>query len=157
LTFPAPIVHGTFRLERTYPASPQRVFQAFADPKKKRRWFADGEGWLVDEYTADFRTGGREITRFRRVGDTRSMVNETLYLEIVPDQRIVFTYTMTVGSTCFSASLSTVEIAPQGSGSTLIFTEQDAFLDGRDARADREQGSAELLERLGAFLTQDWR
>ena len=28
-------VHGTFALERTYPAAPERVYRAFADPKAK--------------------------------------------------------------------------------------------------------------------------
>jgi len=31
--------HATFVIERTYAASPERVFSAFADPKAKARWF----------------------------------------------------------------------------------------------------------------------
>jgi uncharacterized protein YndB with AHSA1/START domain len=34
------VTHSTFVVERTYPASPARVFAAFADPKIKDRWFA---------------------------------------------------------------------------------------------------------------------
>ena len=37
--------HSTFVIERTYPASPQQVFRAFSDPGRKRRWFAEGEGF----------------------------------------------------------------------------------------------------------------
>ena len=40
-----PIVHASFTIERSYAASPARVFAAFADPAQKRRWFAEGEGW----------------------------------------------------------------------------------------------------------------
>ena len=33
------IEHSTFVIERTYGASPARVFQAFADPAAKAQWF----------------------------------------------------------------------------------------------------------------------
>jgi uncharacterized protein YndB with AHSA1/START domain len=36
------IVHSTFVVERTYPASGARVFAAFSNPAIKRRWFAEG-------------------------------------------------------------------------------------------------------------------
>ena len=35
------VIHSTFVIERSYPAKPERVFAAFADPAKKRRWFAE--------------------------------------------------------------------------------------------------------------------
>lgn len=34
------VLHATFTLERTYPATPARVFAAWADPAAKARWFA---------------------------------------------------------------------------------------------------------------------
>ena len=37
------VIHHTFVIERSYAAQPERVFAAFADPAKKRRWFAEGE------------------------------------------------------------------------------------------------------------------
>jgi uncharacterized protein YndB with AHSA1/START domain len=51
------IVHRTFVIERTYPASAARVFAAFSNPATKRRWFAEGEGWQIDEFKVDFRVG----------------------------------------------------------------------------------------------------
>ena len=64
-----PVVHSTFKIEREYPSPPARVSSAFADPATKRRWFAEDEGWEFDEFTLDFRVGGREATRFRFKGD----------------------------------------------------------------------------------------
>src|SRR5205085_9627759 len=63
-----PVVHRTLSVERTYPAPPARVFAAFADPGTKRRWFAEGPGFEVDEFTLDFRVGGFERSCFRFVG-----------------------------------------------------------------------------------------
>jgi hypothetical protein len=34
------VTHDTFVVERSYPASPARVFAAWADPAAKARWFA---------------------------------------------------------------------------------------------------------------------
>ncbi|HEY0737563.1 MAG TPA: SRPBCC family protein [Herpetosiphonaceae bacterium] len=145
------VVHSTFSLERTYPSAPARVFAAFSTQATKRRWFVEGEGWQIDEFSMDFRVGGRETARFR-FGDGPSTSNDTIYLDIVPEQRIVFAYTMTVGERRISSSLATVEIVPADDGTRLIYTEQGAFLDGADQPADREAGCRELLEQLAKEL-----
>lgn len=161
MTKRSPVVHSTFRIERTYPASPSRVFGAFADPATKRRWLVEGEGWDVQEFTLDFRVGGREQSRFRFKGAPppappagTAMGNDTTYQDIVSDERIVFAYTMTVGDRRISASLATVEIAPDGDGTRLTFTEQGAFFEGADGPEMREQGWRALLEALGKELRQ---
>src|SRR5258708_34599529 len=51
-----------------------------------------------------------------------------------------------------SLSLETVEFMPEGAGTRMIFTEQDAFLDGYDNAGQREQGTRDLLDNLGAAL-----
>jgi len=146
-----PVTHATFRVERGYPTPPARVFAAFANPATKRRWFAEGEGWEVDEFTLDFRIGGRETSRFRFRGGP-PMGNDTIFLDIVPERRIVLAYTMTVANTPISVSLATVELAPSGDGTTLIYTEQGAFFDGADKASLREAGCRALLEQLAAEL-----
>lgn len=35
------VIHNTFVIERSYPATPARVFAALSDPAKKRRWMED--------------------------------------------------------------------------------------------------------------------
>ena len=145
------IVHSTFSIERTYPTSVDRVFHAFADQETKRRWFAEGEGWEVDEYTADFRVGGREFSRFRYQGGPE-IINETLYLDIVPKWRIVFAYRMAVADSPISASLATVQFEPVAEGVRVTFTEQGAYFDSPDAPRGREEGSRELFEALAREL-----
>ena len=88
--------HDTFTIERRYPASPARVFASFADQKKKAKWFGCIEGWEVAEHTIDFRVGGREVWRGGPPGGTQHR-NDTVYHDIVADERIVWSYTMSMG------------------------------------------------------------
>ena len=55
------VVHDSFSIERSYPATPQRVFTAWASQTEKDRWFGAGDDFLAvtSEYTLDFRVGGR--------------------------------------------------------------------------------------------------
>lgn len=145
------VVHETIVTERTYDHAPDRVFAAWRDPATKREWFAEGEGWRVEEYELDFRVGGREHGRFRRANGQETC-NETVYLDIVPDRRIVMVYTMAVDGEKISASLGTVEFEASGAGTRLIYTEQAAFFDGADGPSSRKQGWHGLLESLAGAL-----
>ena len=147
------VAHGVFTLERTYPAaSPKRVFAAFASAEGKRHWFtAPAERWSPLERSMDFRVGGLE----RLVGrwDTGLVTRfDATYFDIVPDARIVYAYEMHLDERKISVSLATFEFKPAGSGTRLVMTEQGAFLDGYDDNGSRERGSAELMDKLGAWL-----
>ena len=151
------VTHSTFTIERSYPNTPEQVFAAFADPARKRRWFVEGDGFEIEEFEMDFRVGGVERTRFRIGGNGpvagAVCTNETTYQDIVPDRRVVTAYTMTIGGQRISASLATVELAPAGKGTDLIFTEQGAFFEGADGPQLREKGWRELLGQLEKELT----
>ena len=147
------VVHSTFVIERSYPATPERVFGAFANPATKRRWFVEGDTHQVEHYGMDFRVGGNERAGLRlKAGPVAGMVctSDTTYRDIVPNRRIVFASTMALGEKCISASLSTVEFLPSKTGTDLILTHQSAFFEGADGPEMREAGWRKLLEQLTA-------
>jgi uncharacterized protein YndB with AHSA1/START domain len=142
------VTHATFVVERTYDAAPARVFAAWADPAAKSRWFGG------DEFELDFRVGGRELNRgAMESGQAYSF--EARYQDIVPDQRIVYTYEMQLHGARISVSLGTVQLEPAGDGTRLTYTEQGAYLDGLDTPEQREQGTGALLDALGAELRRE--
>ena len=147
-------IHNTFVINRIYAAAPERVFAAFADTAKKRRWFAESEHHDVEEFTMDFRAGGHEraVYRFKGTSPYTGVVltADGIYLDIVPNKRIVSGSTMAFGGKRISASLVTVELLPADMGTNLICTHQGAFFEGSDGPTIREAGWRKLLEHLSS-------
>jgi uncharacterized protein YndB with AHSA1/START domain len=143
--------HATFVIDRTYDASPARVFAAFADPAVKARWFAGPEEWGPDERTMDFRVGGRETSRGGPKGGPMHAMDGR-YQDIVSGERIVFTYDMHLEDVRISVSLLTMEFEAAGAGTRLRLTEQGVYLDGYDNAGQREEGTRELLSSLDREL-----
>lgn len=147
------VAHSTFVIDRMYSASRERVFSAFSDPAKKRRWFAEGEEFKIESFTMDFRVGGQEQVCFR-LPDGRSCRNDTAYQHILPGRHIVIAYTMTLGDQCISSSQASFEFVLAKDGTNLIFTEQAAFFEGADGPQMREAGWRKLLEQLAEEMAR---
>ena len=62
------------------------------------------------------------------------------------------TFEMHMDDVRISVLVATIELLAEGSGTLLIYTEQGAFLDRHDLPASREEGTIDLLDKLGAEL-----
>lgn len=140
--------HSTFVIERTYNASPQRVFDAWADPVAKAQWFGPPE---KPDYSLDFRVGGREHLTVH-VPDRPTFTMDAVYQDIVPGHRIIHAYDMHMDGVRISVSLATIEVEPHGEGTRLTLTEAGVYLDGHDTPQQREHGTIGLMDALGAFV-----
>ncbi|MFS0868626.1 SRPBCC family protein [Paenibacillus xylanilyticus] len=134
------IIHDTFSLERTYKASPTRVYAAWSNPASKANWFAK-----ADEF--EFRIGGQEIIRG---GEPGGPVYASIFTfqDIVPDHRIVYTATIDMEEKRISVSVITVELKPEGASTKLVYTEQCTFLDGLDSKEAHIEGANDFLDKL---------
>jgi uncharacterized protein YndB with AHSA1/START domain len=143
------VKHSTFTLERTYSASPAQVFAAWADRDTKAKWFAAHDA----AYTLDFRVGGVEAAH-GRTDDGAEIVAESVYHDILTDERIVYTTLLHGRGVLATVSVTTVEFVPEGTGTHLVLTEQGTFLDDQEQPQWREQGTGDWLDALGRELGQ---
>jgi uncharacterized protein YndB with AHSA1/START domain len=145
------IAHHDFTINRTYPYPPQAVFEMFADPAKKHLWFGNVGNIVSEHQVWDFRVGGREQASSVH-GNGVTTTFDAVYADIVPGERIVFTYAMTLDGAPLSGSATSVTFEPVEGGTLLTFTEHGIHLDGLKGGEKREHGSNLLMDMLGAAL-----
>jgi uncharacterized protein YndB with AHSA1/START domain len=134
-------------LKRRIKASPDKVFAAWTDPEKVKRWMGPGEAKALAA-ESDPRTGGR----YRWVMQTPAgEIHDVsgVYREVIPNEKLVFTWAWK--STPERESLVTVEIKPDGDGSLLTLTHEQFF--DADARDRHQQGWNGALDKMEQMFT----
>jgi uncharacterized protein YndB with AHSA1/START domain len=145
--------HATFVIERRFPASVERVFRAWSSPEKKQKWFGCHDEWRTTHFALDFRVDGIETNTVERPDGVKHVFHAR-FLDIVPNERIVYAYAMHVGGRRISASLVTVTFEHDGEKATkMTFTEQVVFLDGHADVAERREGTEAGLANLTTVLS----
>ena len=145
------VAHGTFVIERDLKQPPSRVFAAWAAPKKKSKWFGVPSN---PPQVFEFRPGGRESSS-GQIPNGPTFNFDVTYQDIVPDERILYTYDMHMDGKKISVSLAAIEFAPRGSGTRLKVTEYGLYLDGLDTMEQRRAGTEGLIAQLAAFLDKE--
>jgi uncharacterized protein YndB with AHSA1/START domain len=149
------ITCNTFTIERTLATSVERVFEAFSVANQKARWLAPlddeapGEAFTHAEF--DFKVGGHERFNFVEE-DGRKMRYDATFYDIVPTQRIVYSYEMYSNDSRISISVASIQFLEAANTTTLVWTEQGAFLDGLDTSDLREGGTSWLLDNMAEYL-----
>jgi uncharacterized protein YndB with AHSA1/START domain len=147
------VVHASFSVERSYAAPVARVWQALTDEGAKAKWFGGPPGrWQLLGRHMDVRVGGGERLTGRWEDGVVSTF-DAVYHDVIPNERLLYSYVMHLDDKKISVSLATMELKSEGGAkTTLKLTEQGAFLDGYDDAGSREQGTGHLLDALGASL-----
>jgi uncharacterized protein YndB with AHSA1/START domain len=138
-------VKPSLTLKRRLKATPAQVFRAWTEPEKMKRWMGPEQ---VEPLIAeiDARVGGRYRFAMRAPDGEVHDVSGT-YREVVPDQKLVFTWAWK--STPERESLVTVLLARDGDGTLLTLTHEQFFdADARDRHHHGWSGSLDKLERL---------
>jgi uncharacterized protein YndB with AHSA1/START domain len=145
------VAHATFVIERHLAAPVERVFAAWSNAEKKRSWFACHDDWSTVAWELDFRVDGAETNTVVRPDGIRHTF-KARFLDIVPQQRIVYAYDMHVGDARISVSLVTVVFERDLKKTRMTFTEQVVFLDGHGDLQERREGTEIGLARLDEEL-----
>jgi uncharacterized protein YndB with AHSA1/START domain len=147
------IAHATLVMERTYNATPARVFAAWADVDARRRWSAPADNIRIEYEAADFREGGRDISRCIEPGND-DYVATVNYLDIREDQRIVFAEDVTHANKRVSAALISVELSAKNGATALSLTLQIASFDEAGMEAGYQFGWSAALDNLAKEFDQ---
>lgn len=150
------VVHGSFTVERRYPAPVVKVFKAFADPSLKRSWFAESDTHDIESFESDFHVGGAERLTYRFGSEApfpgATLTSDGVFHDIVDERRIVTSSRMAIEGTPISVALETIEVTREGEETRVTCTFQGVFFEGSDGPMLREQGWRILLDRLGQSL-----
>ena len=135
---------------RTFDAPPSIVFRAWSQPELFRRWWVPKSvaGVSLVSCDMDVRTGGKYRLEFS-AGGSDTMAFYGKYLEVVPNERIVWT-----NDEGEEGAITTVTFEDQGGKTLLVFHE---LYPSSEALEEALQGSAaglpEQLEQLDELLS----
>jgi uncharacterized protein YndB with AHSA1/START domain len=82
----------TLRLERTFDAPPDVVFDAWTNPEVMRRWWRVEEHWKTVEAISDLRIGGDVRVKMHDPTDGEDYGGGGKYTEIDRPNRLAFTW-----------------------------------------------------------------
>jgi hypothetical protein len=82
------------------------------------------------------------------------MTNDTLYLDIVPEERMIHVFYMTMGGKLFTTSQQIIEFSGDEARTRVKLTEQIIYVDGVDHPEDRRRGTEDLFTKLDEYLSQ---
>lgn len=134
-------------IKRRFKAAPAKVFAAWTDPKKVKRWMGPGEVKVLAT-EGDARVGGRFRWLMQAPDGERHDVSG-VYREVVPNEKLVFTWAWK--STPERKSLVTLTFKGDGDG-TLFTMVHEQFFD-EAARDSHNKGWTSAMEKLDKYLT----
>ncbi len=136
-----------FRITRRFEASPERVFDAWLDPARARKWlFTSPETDIAARRVEiDARVGGKWLMTNPCEGVELEGLGE--YLEVDRPRRLVFTFAIPALGP--DADRIVVEIVPDGAGCILTLTHELLPPEYHDATAN---GWGKMFDRLVEVL-----
>jgi uncharacterized protein YndB with AHSA1/START domain len=137
-------------LTRHIKAPAERVFKAWIDGEALRRWFGPRDSVVVGVCEVDARVGGRYRIVMQEPGGEVHRVGGQ-YREIVPNERLVFSWAWESSPERQSVVTVTLRSAPGGTDLTL--THEQLFDDA--VRARHEHGWTGSLGRLAGLFEVD--
>jgi uncharacterized protein YndB with AHSA1/START domain len=146
------LTQPSLTLARRLKASPAQVYAAWTDPEKIVRWFGPAETaeGSVNVMALDVRVGGTFRISFKGSDGEYHEVGGK-YLEVVPDERLVFSWAW--HSTPERESRVTITLKDE-SGVTFLTLQHDKFFD-EPARDGHKRGWTGTLDKLERMFSQN--
>lgn len=146
--------HETIQIERVFDHGCAEVFAAWTTVEAKQQWFVGPPKWVLVERQFDFRVDGRELL-IGLMGGKMKTCFTAHYHDIIPEQRIVYDFSMHLDDKIHSVSLATVLLEAHKAQTKMTYTEQITFLDGTPANGGgraRVTGTQAHFDKLAEWL-----
>jgi uncharacterized protein YndB with AHSA1/START domain len=142
---PKPNEPPALRLSRSFAAPRERVFRAFTAPTQMVKWWGP-KGFTVPACTLDVRVGGAWRTVMRSP-EGKDHIVSGVYREILPPERLVFTWAWEGEGTRGHETVVTIELAETPGGTRLELTHEGFESEtARDLHGEGWSGCFDCLE-----------
>jgi uncharacterized protein YndB with AHSA1/START domain len=137
----------TLRLERTFQAPAEAVFEAWTSEEVLRRWWYTEDGWEASAAEVDLRVGGEVRVVMRDPAKDAEYGGGGTYTEVDPPTRLAFTWTWDDDT---RQTLIEIDFEENDGITTVRFTHSGLWDD--EALRDHEDGWTKLFNRLDRTL-----
>jgi uncharacterized protein YndB with AHSA1/START domain len=118
---------AALRVEHTFDASPEQVFDAWTNPEVLRRWWSVGPGGSTPVVEVDLRPGGAYRLAMEDAEARHEVVGE--YREVRRPERLVYTWAWVEGGSAGHMSTVTVHFRADGEDRTTVVLEHSGLPD----------------------------
>jgi uncharacterized protein YndB with AHSA1/START domain len=125
-------------LTRLIDAPPEKLYRAWTEPALLKQWFAP-HPWTTPRAELDVRPGGANLVVMRSP-DGNDFPNRGVYLEVVPNQRLVFTDAYTEAWQPSEKPFMTVILAFEEEGGKTRYTARVRHWTAADREAHEKMG-----------------
>jgi uncharacterized protein YndB with AHSA1/START domain len=139
----------TLRMERTFQAPAQAVFEAWTSEEVIRRWWHAEHDWETTEATVDLRVGGAVRVVMRDPHKDVEYGGGGYYTEVDPPRRLAFTWIWDGDDT---RQLIELEFEERGGATTVRFTHSDLWDEA--AVRSHEDGWSRTFDNLERALRE---
>ena len=135
------------RIERTYDAPAEDVFDAWTSEEVISRWFRPQEGWQEAEAEVDLRVGGT-VRVVMRTPDGEPIRAGGEYTLIERPHRLAFTWTFEDDPS--NEQMIELEFTERDGATTVLFLNSN--ISGRERRDSQYDGWSTCLDEMGRVL-----
>lgn len=139
-----------FRIQRTYQAPSEAVFDAWTDPDVIRKWWHAGPDWETAEAEVDLRVGGR-LRVVMRDTDGTEYTATGVYTLVERPSRLAWIWHGEEGQAGTGSSCD-LEITEHAGVTSVVLTHSG--LPGPDAAAELREGWELCLDNLGKVFAR---
>ncbi len=140
------------RIERTFTARVDVVFEAWTSAELLRRWYPPGADWDTPVAEVDLRVGGR-LRIVMRSPDGEEFGGGGEYREITPPTRLVFTWAWDRPDVSAGVQLVEVDFTEHADGTTTVVMTNRGLVDEQSRESHRE-GWEESFDNLARVVAR---